>query len=517
MTIAIPHKPFYGLPPARRSFINGAGRSQGGYSMGTIDRLFEGWATNEQSNDSYLFSQLIRIRTRSRNLSRDDDYFKGFVRHCKTNIVGPTGFTLQMDVLNGDGTPDDEVNDAIEDAWKDFSKKENFTVCGQHTRTDAENLLLGTCVRDGELLYREVKGYKDNPHRFAIQIIEPDYLDETKNEILANGNTIRMGVERNKWGRPVNYWLRTYNPNDVFALSSSGHKTVPFPASEIRHRYLYDFGEQTRGVPWIHAGATRLKMLNGFEEAALEDARGAACQNTYFTQTPDSNGEYHGDRKDADGNPQEDMEPGQKRVLPLGMGVHHVDPAYPNIEFGQFVKAILRGICSGLGVSYNSLCNDLEGVNFSSIRAGLLTERDMWKMLQFWWIQQIEVDIFSAWLEMALLAGQVKSRKTGKPLEAAKFEKYNRPMFFGRRWDWVDPEKDIKAAISAVENGFRSRPSYVAEQSGRDVEDVYKEMERDKKLQKKYKLDFDSKKDKPKAAPAAETSDDSDEQKKEAA
>jgi lambda family phage portal protein len=489
-TALIPQKRMYGLPPRRHNFIAGTSR-RGGYDAARVERLFDGWTTQNVSTNSYLRTELLRIRTRSRDLARNDDYHKGFLRHCKTNIVGPNGFTLQMNVANGDGNPDEEANDAIEAAWQDFSKKENFTVTGKHTRVDAENLLLGTCVRDGEFLYREVKGFKGNPHRYAIQPISPDFLDEEKNEVLPNGNKIIMGVETDRWDRAVNYWLRTFNPGDIFSFDPNGYKTVPVPASEIKHLFLFDDFDQKRGVPWIHAGQTRLKMLNGFEEAALEDARGAACQNTYFTQTLDANGEYKGDRVDAEGNVEEDMEPGQKRVLPLGMGVQHVDPTYPNVEFGQFVKSILRGICTGLGVSYNSLCNDLEGVNFSSIRAGLLSERDMWKLLQVWWANQIEVDIFKSWLEIALLAGQIKSLKTGRPLAAVNFEKYNKPLFFGRRWDWVDPEKDVKAATMAVQNGFKSRAQYVAEQSGRDLEDVYKEMKRDKDLQKKYELNFD--------------------------
>lgn len=501
MSILIPNKRAYGLPLRPRKFITGASRG-GGYDMARVERLLDGWSTTNVSENSYLRTELLRIRTRSRNLARNDDYHKGFLRHCKTNVIGPSGFTLQMDVQNGDGSPDEEVNDAVEDAWKEFSKKENFTVSGLHTRVDAENLLLGTCVRDGEFLYRTVKGFPGNAHRFAIQPINPDWLDEEKNERLPNGNIIKMGVETDEWGRRVNYWLRTYNPGDIFAFDPSGHKTVPVAASEIKHCFLFDDFEQTRGVPWIHAGATRLKMLNGFEEAALEDARGAACQNTYFTQTLDANGEYKGDAIDADGNIEEDMEPGQKRVLPLGIGVQHVDPTYPNVEFGQFVKSILRGICTGLGVSYNSLCNDLEGVNFSSIRAGLLSERDMWKLLQMWWIHQVEVDIFSAWLEMALLAGQVRYRKTGQRIPATAFKQINKPQFFGRRWDWVDPLKDVQAAKEAVNNGFNSRPTIVAEQSGRDLEDVYKLMKRDKELQKKYNLNFDPV-PKPAAAAAA--------------
>jgi len=49
----------------------------------------------------------------------------------------------------------------------------------------------------------------------------------------------------------------------------------------------------------------------------------------------------------------------------------NVDSDYPHQMYSAFVKAHLQGIASGLGISYHALANDLEGVNYSSIRAGV--------------------------------------------------------------------------------------------------------------------------------------------------
>lgn len=58
--------------------------------------------------------------------------------------------------------------------------------------------------------------------------------------------------------------------------------------------------------------------------------------------------------------------------------------------------------------------------------------------------------MFQAWLEMAVLTNQLDLRFNN-------FEEICQPEFSGRRWDWVDPLKDIKAALLAVDGDLSSK------------------------------------------------------------
>jgi len=87
----------------------------------------------------------------------------------------------------------------------------------------------------------------------------------------------------------------------------------------------------------------------------------------------------------------------------------------------------LRGIASGMGVSYNSLAGDLEGANYSSLRQGALEDRDYWKTLQQWFIDHFMYPIYEAWLECAILSGALA------PLKASNAEKYKSVNFYPRR------------------------------------------------------------------------------------
>lgn len=487
---------FYGAPPARsasRGFLK-ASRSQSGFSMSDQSRLFADWTAGTISSDSILRTQLVRMRNRSRQLARDEDYWKAFLCSARNNIVGPQGVSLQMDVRDPNGASDDQSNDAIENAWDEFSRPWSFSADGTYTpgfsvtgelgRVQFGQLGVTTAARDGEFFFRLVRGF-DNPWRFSVQPINPDFIDEDKNEVLADGGSIRMGVQKNSWGAVTHFWLRTWNPGDVY---HGARKTIsaPVPASEIRRFFVPDDFDLSRGYPWIHAGATRLRMLGGYEEAALEAARSAACKHEYFKQMPDSNGEYKGDAVDSDGNYLSEVEPGSKEVLPIGMEVQSIDPVYPHSEHKGFIATTLMGVAAGLGVSYSSFTGDLTQANYSSLRAGLLPERDGWRLLQGLWILQVELPIFLEWLRMALVAGAIRF-PTGAPLSVSKFDKFARPLLAGRRWAWVDPEKDQRANQIALD-GFLTTRTAVVSEAGGDFEDVLRGRAREKSLFAKHDL-----------------------------
>jgi hypothetical protein len=123
-----------------------------------------------------------------------------------------------------------------------------------------------------------------------------------------------------------------------------------------------------------------------------------------------------------------------------------------------------------MDVAYHSLGNDLEGVNFSSIRAGTLEERDLWMQKQSWFIDAFLEPVYTEWLRSALAFGQVVLAN-GTPLPTEKSDKFMAHEWQGRRWPWVDPLKDIEAARLEVKSGIAS-PQMIAARNGVDIEDV---------------------------------------------
>ena len=67
------------------------------------------------------------------------------------------------------------------------------------------------------------------------------------------------------------------------------------------------------------------------------------------------------------------------------------------------------------------------------------------------------------------------------PISADEYDRVCCPQFEGRRWDWVDPSKDIKAAREEVELGTDSLQG-IARKRGRDLAQVAEEMREDAAL-----------------------------------
>jgi lambda family phage portal protein len=441
------------------------------YQAANLGRLVADWGGQPTSADVDIIRHLRTLRARSRDLWQNNDYARRFMSLMKTNVVGHKGIRFQNRARDDDGTLDERANEAIESAWRDWGRKGTTTMCGGYSWIGLQQAALEAVARDGEALIQKVKTGK---YGLTLHLLESDYLDE---EFVDPVRRIRGGVQVDEWGRPVAYHLfRTHPGDEVGFARREPYRVVP--ADEIIHLYLKERPSQTRGVPWIVTAAYRLKQLGGYEEAELIASRLAATKMGFFKS--DDGDSFEPDDEDADGSLITEAEPGTFEQLPTGMDFKAWDPAHPNSSYEAFTKAMLRGIASGLNVSYVSLANDLEGVSYSSIRQGELAERDAWRLVQAWVVENLCDQVHRAWLPMALLSGQIN-------LPARKFGKFDQPHWQPRGWSWVDPQKEIKAQISAVRNGFRSLTDVLGEM-GLDRDEVFEQLAADTEAAKKLNL-----------------------------
>lgn len=212
-----------------------------------------------------------------------------------------------------------------------------------------------------------------------------------------------------------------------------------------------------------------LHMTEAYREAELVNARVSASKMAFYT-SEDGDG-YTGDDIDPEGNLIFEAEAGMIEQLPKGVGLTTLDWGSPNSSVGDFVKSSLRGVSAGLNVSYTGLANDLEGVNFSSIRAGVQDEREVWKSIQSFLSDHLMDPIYQAWLECAILVGAV-------PFPPRKVDKFQDVVWRPRGFSYVDPVKDNQAHAKAVQLGVKSRTQIASEQ-GMDFKDVLADLARE--------------------------------------
>ena len=427
-------------------------------------RLASAWVSTTTPINAKIRRHLTTLRARSRDQQMQNDYVRHYIRTVVNNVVGADGFSIQSQVQRLSGGPDKPANDAIEAAYKEAGRVVDIT--GQISRRDNYRLFLTSLIVDGEYIAIKHRGPGQGKYGYLLEVIDPELLDVNKYERLPNGNWVRMGIEYNRDNVPIKYWFKIYKPElETYA----NHEWRIIPADRVIHAFFIEFVGQERGVPWLATTLFSLKQSDAYDEAAIIAARIGASQMGFFSS--DGGEGYQGDEKQEDGSTLVELEPGTFEDIG-NKKLQVYDPNYPHEQYEPFKKSITRKMASGLGIQYETLNNDREGVNYTSIRHGTLEDRENWKIIQTFMIEQLVRPDREAWLEMAWLKGAIK---IGRNPLARALEDYLPARYQGRRWEWVDPSKDMTAYEKEL--GMHAiSVSEIIRRRGRDPDDVFAEI-----------------------------------------
>lgn len=457
----------------RRAFGFAPGATRSAWAGAVDSRLNDFVFSSIQSAKQETRYELTKLRARARDLARNNPNARRFLRLLEQNVVGHKGIRLecQMMLLTGPnaGQPDERANDLVESAWRDWGRVGNCDVTRSHSWVSLQKIAMRTAARDGEAFVRLVDGFR-NDYGFALQLIDADHVDESFMGQAPTGNRIEQGVEFDRWGAPVAYYVWTTHPADV---TNRDRQRERIPASEMIHLYLTEREGQARGVTWFAPVTVAMRHLDGYAEAELVAARTSAAKMGFITRTEDA-AAPDPDLPAGQAGQTMDATPGVIDRLGVGESFVGWNPDHPAGNFEPFVLAQQRLMAMGLNVSHMSLTGDLRQANYSSARVGLLDERDGWRDLQTWLAEHLHDRVYRRWLRMASLSPRLK-------LPTYDLAKYEAVCWRPRGWDWVDPKNDIEAAGLAVDRGFKSRTEIVAE-SGREIGDVLREIKTENAL-----------------------------------
>lgn len=424
------------------------------------------WPSIPVPADSIVTQQQMALVARSREQWSNNDYVRAFVRLIRQNVVGPCGVTMQAKVTNARGRLDKNLNSALESDWEEFGRKGFCDVTGKLSWRAVQCLAVETAARDGEFIIRKVYGDDAGPHGFALQFIDPQRLPVWRQETrLASGGFIRNGIEFNRNGRPVAYHFTSDDYGETGFYSMAGRGFVRVPAQDVIHEFIVEMVGQKRGLPWTSSALFRLRNVNGFEDAAVQNARAGASKMGFIQYK-----EGFGPEPEDDTPVSIDAEPLSFHELPEGAEIADWSPQFPSNETATFLKSQLRGASSGMGVPYNELANDLEGVNFSSIRQLTLDAREHYKEIQEWLIESLVAPVREAHLAWRLLNGKIVVK--GKPVTADRLPDCRKVSWQPRRWTWIDPNADVDGKLKEVRGGMADLSDVIRE-SGRDPETVF--------------------------------------------
>lgn len=423
------------------------------YEAATKSRRGAGWmATGADANTQIAFD-ISTLRNRSREMVRNNPYVSRAAKLIPATVCGRG---IRPSISGGSKRAVDQAKAA----WKKWAESKKCDLLGQRNFYGLQKLVMRSVVISGEVFIRRIRNAKtDIP--FQLQVLESDFLATEKHGIETDGGGfIIMGVEFDKVGRIVAYWMHTAHPGANMVWRKLEPERIP--ASEIIHVFDIERPGQVRGVPFGVASMLRLRDFDEFEDAHLIRQKIAACFSVFISGEDELMGVGETDENDI---PLEKVEPGIIEHLPAGKQVHFADP--PTVQdYQEYTTGVLRGAAGGYHMPYENFTGDLSNVNFSSGRMGKL---DFNKIVHEWQDDLIVglmcEGVWEWFVEGATIAGIFNA----KNLEIT----WTPPQM-----DIIDPQKEIKGMSEMVRNGFVSWQEMVRRQ-GLDPDTVIEQLKED--------------------------------------
>lgn len=339
-----------------------------------------------------------------------------------------------------------------------------------------------------------------NPYTLRVQVLEANRVSTplqpgvtqlnalqvvAKNE--KNGNTIINGVEIDKNGAVVAYWVSNTvpgDPSDMGKLTqwtrvkAFGDRTGFANVLQICHDIR---AEQYRGVPYLAPVLESLKQIDRYTGAELTSAIIKTFFALFFTAPPDGGSpinvldQYsHGeDIEDTSDEPVVDvgeyhLGAGTLNALPKGVDVKSVDSSNAQSTFGIFLDQLIKQVAAAIGQPYEVLMKSFNS-SYSASRAALLQAWDEYKLRRTWFARDFCQPIYELWLVEAVASGRIEAPGFfDDPLIRAAYCNAN---WFGPSMSVLDPQRDVQGSMLRVQAGLSTRQKEAAEMTGTDFEE----------------------------------------------
>ena len=457
-----------------------------------------------------LWDRSAKGRERSNISSRVDDmYLNNPVAHSAVealtlNSVGQglqVQSVLPYDKLGLDRKQAFELQDRIEWLWFEWKKNAHFR--GQYGFDTLQVSAMRSLIRDGELLHLPVM-VKNPGDKFALKIQDLNPVRLRTPYDLEWDKRFHDGIETDNFGRPVAYWIANPEPKDGYTqysdLTSKEFLRVPVNnggRKSIFHVFKAEEEEQYRGVSAL---SPILHYLRNFTETmdnellaqtiissmpvfiSLEN--GAADLPDYVREGYGVNG----------GHPErsyyQSIDGGQVLYGKEGEKPQVLESSRPSQNFVNFADLTLRQIGASLGIPYEVLTKDFSKTNYSSARAAMLEAERVYKVYRLLFEREYCQPIFEMVIEEAFLNGLLEL-----PCTVQSFYE-NKALWTSTKWagparGYIDPQKEIKSQILAIEAGLLSKTDAVAERGG-DYEDLLLKLSDEKALNEQFGLKPDN-------------------------
>lgn len=437
------------------------------FEAATKGRRGTNWnAYGESDANTDIARSLVTLRERSRALYKNNPYARKAVRTIGLNTIG-TG----IQPVPRSNAPN--AAQAAKELWRQWAETTACDFYGRKNIYGLQMLAWRTVALSGEVLVLRKRDAK-SPTTFRLQLLEGDFLDLNKSSITGakDGNYIVQGVEFDKEGRRVAYWIFDQPPSDLYSLRIDSKRV---PAEDVIHIFEEERPGQIRGVPFLASVMLRLRDFDDYEDAQLMRQKIAACFSVFITQSQNPMAGLSGEPSELE---RERVEPGIIERLNPGESVTLASP--PGAEgYADYSRKIQQGMAAGAGITYEQMTGDLSNVNFSSGRMGWIEAQ---RQIEDWQYNTF-IPLFCAGVWEWLVTGM--KAKGVLPASASLTAEWTPQGRF-----MIDPAKEVKATAASLASGLTSWSEAVRLQ-GYDPDTLLEQLKEDAEKLKVLGIPFE--------------------------
>lgn len=356
----------------------------------------------------------------------------------------------------------------INDLWADFVRTADAD--GVLDLYGMQTLAVRSWAERGEMFARRRHRRANSglPVPVQVQLLESDMVPNFDADVFTGlpvDNVIRSGIEFNRIGKRVAYWVYKNHPGDGLigpSNSPAPGDLVRVLAEDMLHMFEPKRIGQRRGVPMLAPIMARLRNIADYEDVTLERQKIANLFVAFISRqlptldpTDPNTAALTGmlAELDLDGSPLLPMKPGLLQELEDGQNVEFANPPEAGTNYSDYMRTSHLGTAAGGGIPYELMSGDIANVSDRTLRVIInefrrYASQRQWQIVIPMFCQRV-VEWFS---DAALLAGYVTDRES---------EGIRRAEHAPHGWEYIHPVQDVQGKALEVTNGFRSRSSVI--------------------------------------------------------
>jgi lambda family phage portal protein len=434
------------------------------YDAAGNGRRMKGWMP-PSTGPNKAVTGIQQIRNRARDVVRNDWSGESASQKWVTNLIG-TGITPRLKRL-ASGTRKQELVDLWE-RWTHLADAD-----GVLTFYAMQSLVVRAWLDSGEVFVRKRVRRLDSGMEVPVQVqlIEAEYVPLMDADVwpgMPMGHKIRQGIELDRRGQRVAYWMHREHPGEGTINVTS---LLRIPASEVKHVYEVKRPGQLRGVSALASVLARLRSLNDYDDAVLERQKLANLFTAFITRGLGSDIDVDPMTNlpmefGSDGTPLAGLAPGLIQELDYGQDIKFANPPEAGTTYSDYMRTQHLGTSAAAGIPYEIYSGDIREVSDRTLRVVInefrrFAEQRQWHTVIPMFCQPVR----QWWTDTAVLAGLVTQAEAN---DVAMVE------WAPHGWSYIHPVQDPQGKALEVESGFRSRSSVIGER-GDDPDTVDEE------------------------------------------